>query len=86
LNISSLLTEEIKELLDKILIFDKETGKTPLEWLRYGATTNSSNSILETIKKLLFLSNFNVENWDISCINPNRRKFLAQLGVVSGYV
>ena len=37
-------------------------------------------SILETIEKLKFLQELGVDQWDLSSLNPNRQKFLAQVG------
>lgn len=59
---------------------DEKTGRTPITWLRHHATTNSPNSILNALEKLTFLEKQNVPSWDLSCLNPNRIKFLAQLG------
>jgi hypothetical protein len=65
--------------LDSLLVPDETTGQTPLTWLRLHATTNSPNSILNALKKLRFLEQHNIQSWDLSNLNPNRLKFLAQL-------
>jgi TnpA family transposase len=78
--LSFLLTEENKIFLDKLLTPDGSTGRTPLFWLRYGATANTPKAILQTIEKLNFLRKGEVDQWDLGCLNPNRQKFLAQLG------
>ena len=77
-DLNFLLTEELKELIDKILIPDEELGKSIFSWLRRGAISNSPDAILETIKKLNFLQSSGIHNWDLSNINPNKRKFLSQ--------
>jgi hypothetical protein len=46
---------------------------------RFGATSNTPDEILETIRKLDFLRNNKVNQWELSAINPNRQKFLANL-------
>ena len=61
------------------MVIDEKIGLTPLTWLRRHATTNSPNSILNALKKLTFLEEQNVPSWDLSCLNPNRIKFLASL-------
>lgn len=66
--------------LDGVLTIDKATGRTPLAWLRFGATANSPADILKAISKLEFLNEQGVPKWDLARINPNRLKFLAQLG------
>lgn len=75
-----LITKEFKTYFDEILIPDEKSGITPLSWLRYGSISNSSKSILKTIKKVTFLKKAGIHNWKINCINPNKIKFLAQLG------
>lgn len=79
-SLESLLTPEMKQFLDSLLIIDQAIGKTRLTWLRFGATSNTPDEILETIRKLDFLRNNKVNQWELSAINPNRQNFLAQLG------
>ena len=74
-----LLTTATVTFLDSLLVIDEKIGLTPLSWLRRHATTNSPNSILNALKKLTFLEEQNVPSWDLSCLNPNRIKFLASL-------
>ncbi len=75
-----LLTSTTKVFLDSLLLPDATTGQTPMTWLHRHATTNSPNSILNALKKLTFLAKHDVPSWDLSDLNPNRIKFLAQLG------
>lgn len=75
-----LMTEGRKEFLDKILIKDRIKGRTPLFWLRHGVTANTPKNILETIEKLDFLRSAGIDQWKLSSLNPNRQKFLAQIG------
>ena len=85
-HLSFLITDVRQRLLDSILI-PSETeeqqwskGRTALYWLNYAAISNTPESILETIEKLKFLQELGVDQWDLSSLNPNRQKFLAQLG------
>ena len=78
--LKGLLTSTTKEFLDSLLFPDAVTGQTPMTWLRRQATTNSPNSILNALSKLTFLEKHDVRFWDLSGLNPNRIKFLAQLG------
>ncbi len=78
--VAPILTSEHKQFLDSLLVPDATTNRTSLAWLRHRATANSAPEILEGLKKLKFLREHGVEEWDISGINPNRAKFLAQLG------
>ena len=78
--LKGLLTSTTKEFLDSLLLPDAITGQTPMTWLRRQETTNSPNSILKALSKLRFLEKHDVRSWDLSGLNPNRLKFLAQLG------
>jgi TnpA family transposase len=73
------IIEEHKAFLDQVLIYDKAQGKTMLNWLSKGAVSSSPKAILETLKKLNILKQGGVTNWNLQQINPNLRKFLAQL-------
>jgi TnpA family transposase len=75
-----LLSGDLKFNLDKILVPNEKLGRTPLAWLRFGATANTPSDILGAIEKLNYLRKSEVNRWDLNSINPNRRKFLAQLG------
>lgn len=75
-----LLTKDRQALLDQVLIVNEATGHTTLSWLRQRATSNSSQEILQALQKLTFLRGANVEAWNLSELNPNRVKFLAQIG------
>ncbi len=75
-----ILTTSTRKFLDSLLVLDESVGRIPLTWLRRHATSNSPNSILNSLKKLSFLSARNIFSWDLSALNPNRIKFLAQLG------
>ncbi len=78
--LAPMLTREHRQFLDDLLVPEAITNRTSLSWLRRRATANSAPEILEGLKKLAFLREHGVEEWDISGINPNRAKFLAQLG------
>ncbi len=75
-----LLTDERQEFLDHLLIPDVSTGRTPLAWLRQSAIANSPNAILTAIEKLIFLRQQGVDEWSLTGLNPNRLKYLGQLG------
>ncbi len=80
LQLKPLLTSEIIELLDGLLIPNPSTGRTDLMWLRKGTISNSAKEILGAIEKLSFLRKANVDKWSLSCLNPNRQKTLARIG------
>lgn len=77
--LSFLMTEERTSFLDNLLVTDNESSKTKLYWLRHEAISNTPQAILNSIKKLVFLRQAGVEDWDLSSINPNRRKYLSQI-------
>jgi len=78
--VKPLLSQERQIFLDQLLIPDSATNRTLLTWVRQRETCNSSPAIVEAIKKLVFLREQGVESWNVSGINPNRVKLLAQLG------
>jgi TnpA family transposase len=78
--LASLLTEASRTRLNRLLVPDGTTGRTPLTWLRQGATANSPAAMLTTLEKLAWLRGWGVDRWDLSSLTPNRVKFLAQLG------
>ena len=56
-------------------------GRTStLKWLGQGASGESPGSIKSEVAKLTFLRQLGAHEWDLSDLNPNRRKFLAQVG------
>ena len=74
------LNENVKADIDEILIADEPNQPTQLAWLRTTATSNTPKNILATIEKLNRLQHWNINEWDLSILNPNRRKQLANIG------
>lgn len=74
-----LLNDHLRHLLDEILVVDEKHGCSSLAWLQQGMVSNSPKAILKVLEKLEYLKNWNIAEWDLSVITPNRRKFLAQL-------
>jgi len=75
-----LLTDERKRFLDNLLIPMESSGRTQLFWLRRGAVSNTPEAMLNNIEKLQFLYAAGVDQWNLPPLNPNRQKFLAQIG------
>jgi TnpA family transposase len=73
-------TEERLAQLDQVLVREEQLGRSPLAWLGERAGANTSKAIVAELKKLDFLRELGVTEWDLSTINPNRLKFLAQIG------
>lgn len=66
--------------LDSLLEPDPHTGRTLLNWLRREATAHTAMQIVETLHKVALLLEAQVHTWDVTGLNPNRLKWLAQLG------
>ena len=80
--LSPLLTQSNRQFLDNLLTNDSDIAPkvSQLTWLRQSATVNSPSAIVKTLKKLSFLKQQGIHKWNISCLNPNRLKFLAKIG------
>ncbi|PZN68756.1 MAG: hypothetical protein DM484_30965 [Candidatus Methylumidiphilus alinenensis] len=77
---ASILKPDTCTFLDSVLDVDDAIGRTPLYWLKYGATSNTPDDILNGIEKIEYLRQHHIEDWNVPDLNPNRLKFLAQLG------
>jgi len=77
---TALSTEERRVVLDALLVSDPQTGRSVLQWLRRDATAHTASQLVETLQKIAVLREMGVETWDLTDLNPNRGKWLAQLG------
>lgn len=78
------LTPQRKQLLDGLLDPIEGSRTTRLEWLRRHSHTDTPKAILSCLEKLEFVRKLGVTQWDLSAINPNRRRQLATLTRHSG--
>lgn len=78
--LTPLLTDERKTLLDGLLQPDTTTGRTLLSWLRQEAVSHAASHIIATLTKIVFLHDAGVDQWNLASLNPNRAKWLAQIG------
>src|SRR5439155_23318962 len=78
--LTPLLTAARSTLLDDLLVPDPQTGRTVLNWLRREATAASAPQLVETLTKVTALLDMGLATWDLTALNPNRVKWLAQLG------
>jgi TnpA family transposase len=78
--VEPLLTQQYQTALDKLLEVDEQKRRTLLVWFRTSATSSSPASILSTLEKINELRALGVEEFDLSVLNPNRLKLLAQIG------
>lgn len=81
--IAPLMTDDIKDILDSLLIVDESLKRTPLNWLRTGAVSHSASSILQVLEKILYLRRIGIENWNLVSLNPNLLKRLNRVGKTS---
>lgn len=77
--VEPLLSAERRAAFDKLLEPEAAIHRTRLTWLRTGAVASTPTAILTELEKLAFLRGLGVDTWDLSQLNPNRRKFLAQV-------
>src|SRR6266852_5631379 len=49
-------------------------------WLRQEAVSHAASHIMATLTKIVFLQGAGVDQWNLSSLNPNRAKWLAQIG------
>ena len=80
LRVETMIDEVLAEGLDDLLQAPEPNHPTPLAWLRQSATSNSPKTILAGLNKLEKLQKWQVGSWNLSELNPNRRKQLAQIG------
>jgi TnpA family transposase len=78
--LTPLLTDERKAGLDGLLTPDPQTGRTLLSWVRQEAVSHVASQMIATLKKIAFLHDTGVHQWDLDSLNPNRAKWLAQIG------
>jgi Domain of unknown function (DUF4158) len=78
--LTPLATVDQHPWLDSLLQPDAQTGRTLLNWLRREATAHTATQIVETLQKVAFLLEARVDTWNLAGLNPNRVKWLAQLG------
>ena len=79
-HISHLLSSEGKRFLDDLLELDKNGRHTTLSWLQRMPNDHTAPQINTSLEKIRFLQAAEVPNWDLSAINPNRLKFLSNIG------
>ena len=61
--LTPLLTDERKTLLDGLLQPDATTGRTRLSWLRQEAVSHAASHIIATLTKIVFLHDAGVGQW-----------------------
>ena len=79
-NLSHLFTSQGKQFLNHLLEVDEGDYRTPLAWLQKMPNDHTSTQINATLDKIQFLQKAGIPSWDLSAVNPNRLKFLANIG------
>lgn len=79
-NLSHLFTSQGKRFLNYLLEVDEGDYRTPLAWLQKMPNDHTSTQIIATLDKIQFLQRVGVPAWELGAVNPNRLKFLANIG------
>lgn len=78
--LTPLVNPERQTFLDALLTPDPSTGRTLHSWLRQEAVSPAASQIIATLHKINFLHDAGVDQWTLTPLNPNRVKWLAQIG------
>lgn len=73
------LTPEQRKSMDQLLLVEDDQI-TELNWLARKATSSSPESILSILQRIRRIRELGAGQWDLSHLNRNRLKHLAQLG------
>ena len=79
-SLQDLLTQVRTTWLDGLLEVEPNEKRTRLSWLQRTPTGNNPQQILETLDKISFLQQNQVDAWNLSKLNPNRINYLAKIG------
>ena len=80
-SLQNLLTTERSAWLDSLLEVEQDETRTRLSWLQRTPTGNNPKQILETLDKISFLQQNQINTWDLSQLNPNRINYLSKIGM-----
>lgn len=78
--LEEIISEVPEGIFENILQSEQPNHPSLIATLRQSETANSPSTILSGLRKLNILQQLRVDQWDLSIINPNRRKQLAQIG------
>ena len=79
-HIEHLLTDKRRSFLDDLLAVDVGSYRTTLAWLQQMPTDHNAKQLNTTLHKIRFLQQLGVPDWDVAAVNPNRLKYLANIG------
>lgn len=75
--LAPLLTDPLKETLDKLLVVDNDLKLTPHNWLIKPPVSPTVGQIRLALSKRQYLTTLGVEGWKEVDLHPNRQKRLA---------
>ena len=78
--VEHLLTLQVRQDLDLVLMYDAGLGMTRLAWLTTGAAEATASAVKTSIEKLVWLRNMDAHLLDLSVLPNERRRFLATVG------
>lgn len=79
-HIAHLVTPQGKRFLDSLLEVEEGGYRTSLAWLQRMPNDHTSTQIKTTLDKIRFLQDAGIAEWELDRVNPNRLKFLANIG------
>ena len=78
--VEHLLTVQVRQDLDLVLMYDAGLGMTRLAWLTTGAVEATASVVKTSIEKLVWLRSMDAHLLDLSVLPNERRRFLAMVG------
>src|SRR5260370_37624798 len=78
--VEHLLTVQVRQDLDLVLMYDAGLGMTRLAWLTTGAVEAAASVVKTSIEKLAWLRSMDAPLLDLSVLPNERRRFLATVG------
>ncbi|KAA8477499.1 TnpA family transposase [Arcticibacter tournemirensis] len=76
--LSVILNPELKIRLDALLMIEEGSSFTCFGWLKEPPNSNTPSTLNNVLTKYQYLINIGVADWDLTVLNPNRKKFLSQ--------
>lgn len=78
--VSPILTSQGTAFFQELLETTSNSGRTKLRWLQQLPNDHTASQIKTTLRKIHFLQGTGISQWDLSKVNPNRLKTLANIG------
>lgn len=78
--VSHLLSSPGHPFFDDLLVADQNGPRTTLSWLQRMPNDHTALQIRTTLEKIRFLQEACIPDWDLAAVNPNRLKYLANIG------